>query len=433
MKPRLTVPVLLSALLACAGCGPASDPVVTGTAVELRVDPWPLPVPADSHTPDLVPHPDGGVVLAWTHRLGGDGHALDFAREDRGQWTPPVRIAQGTDWFVNWADTPHLALLPDGSLWAQWLQRTGEGRYDYGIALARSGDGGASWTRAAPVHPQGLRLDFGFASLWAAADDRLGIAWLDSRHRQEPTGHGHGAAQAHDHAHANGVMALYATTVGPDGEPAPARLLDEGTCDCCPTATAGDGDDLLLAYRARRAGEIRDIHVVAARDGHWGAPVEVAADGWSIAGCPVNGPAIARNGDRVWVAWPSERDGEPVVRLARSDDGGASFHPALDWRAGPGQLGRTAIAAGRRSLWWAWMEEDDQGQRLLLATAAQDADPRSARVVEVARLAARGRASGFPRLLADDTGARVVWTDVEDGRPVLRGARVAWSRTAPQG
>ena len=59
-------------------------------------------------------------------------------------------------------------------------------------------------------------------------------------------------------------------------------------------------------YRDRTEAEIRDIAIVRLVDGIWSDPALVSADGWEIAGCPVNGPAIDSAG------------GRPVCRLDRS-------------------------------------------------------------------------------------------------------------------
>ena len=185
---RNLAPVLMLAL-ALGACSTADEP----QAVELTVEAWPLPAAVGSAQPDLVRAPDGALLLAWLLRLE-DAHALEMARYSRDGWGEVARIAEGRRWFVNWADTPHVTATPDGTLWAHWLQRSGDGPYDYGIALVNSTDDGANWNALPSVHPTDRPLDFGFVSLWADGEDRLGIAWLDSR--QKTAGH---AGHAHDH------------------------------------------------------------------------------------------------------------------------------------------------------------------------------------------------------------------------------------------
>ena len=147
------------------------------------------------------------------------------------------------------------------------------------------------------------------------------------------------------------------------------------------------------------------------------------ADGWRFPGCPVNGPAVVADGERVWVAWYTEAGGVPELRAARSDDAGDSFDAPVVLARGAQVLGRVTLAlAGERPL-AAWLEEDSpDSQRLVLGRYA--ADWTQGERIEVARLAARGRASGLPRLQWAGDAAWLAWTDVADGAPVLRGARV---------
>ncbi|TXK59815.1 sialidase family protein [Alkalisalibacterium limincola] len=415
MTIRNVLSSVLSAALLCA-CAQSAPPEA---APALTVDAWSLPAPEGSAQPDLVQAADGALLLGWIRRLE-QGHALEMARLSQGAWGDVRRIAEGQRWFVNWADTPHLVSLPDGSLWAHWLQRSGDGPYDYGIALVRSADDGATWDALPSVHPTDRPLDFGFVSLWAAADDRLGIAWLDSRNKSVEAGHDHHGGHGDD----DGAMALFATEVSAEGLVARSRELDASTCDCCQTAVARSGEVTLLAYRSRREGEIRDIEVVRETGAGWEEPRLVHADGWRIPGCPVNGPAIAAHGDHAWVAWYSEDQGEPVVRLARSEDAGRTFHTPLEWRRGTTQLGRVAVAADADAVWWAWMEEASGQQSVWVARGGYGLATDHIQAVRVAPVTASGRASGFPRLQLVDGIAHLVWTDVVDGRPRLSGARI---------
>lgn len=415
MRKSLSLVLLILLALLLGACGDSTAP----RAVALSVEPWALPAADASAQPDLVLAPDGTLVLGWLRRLE-EGHALEMARHSRGSWGDVSRIAEGQRWFVNWADTPHLLATSDGTLWAHWLQRSGDGPYDYGIALVRSSDDGASWQPLPSVHPTDRPLDFGFVSLWAAAHDQLGIAWLDSRNKSGDAGHDHHAG----HGGEDGAMALFATTVSHAGAVAGSSELDASTCDCCQTAVARGAGATLLAYRSRRAGEIRDIEVVRHTAEGWSRPQRVHADNWVIPGCPVNGPAIAARDEQAWVAWYSEDQGEPVVRLAHSLDAGRSFQPPLEWRRGGTQLGRVAMAADADAVWWAWIEEASGQQAIWVARGNHALAEDSIQAVRVASLNAKGRASGFPRLQLVDGTAHLAWTDVADGQPRLAGARV---------
>ncbi|HQX26199.1 MAG TPA: hypothetical protein PLE37_14580, partial [Pseudomonadota bacterium] len=76
----------------------------------------PLELPGQAE-PSIVAGPDGGYVLTWIDRVDG-GARLGYAQLDaRGAVLRQGRIAEGKDWFVNWADFPSLAILDNGD----WL------------------------------------------------------------------------------------------------------------------------------------------------------------------------------------------------------------------------------------------------------------------------------------------------------------------------
>lgn len=70
------------------------------------------------------------MLLSWLEPAGEQRHALRYAvRSHQSAWSEPRTIAEGSDWFVNWADFPAVAALPDGTLFAHWLAKSGPGSY----------------------------------------------------------------------------------------------------------------------------------------------------------------------------------------------------------------------------------------------------------------------------------------------------------------
>jgi len=417
--------VAVALVLLVAACTPAKAPDGAAEAPPLfAVAPWELPAPAGSAQPDLAVTPAGALLLSWLEPAGEGRLRFRFSRWETGsasgRWTPPATIAEGDDFFRNWADTPHVFALEDGALWAHWLRSTGPDPMDYGIALVRSDDDGRTWSASQPVHPA-TRGDHGFVTFWPQARDRVGVAWLDSR-QKAAAGHAGHAAGGHDHAGGAPMMlraALYDSQAAQQAE----WPLDASTCDCCTTASAVTDRGVVVVYRGRGDGEIRDTRLVRFDGTVWTAPRDVHADGWRIAGCPVNGPVVAAQGGTVWVAWYTEAGGEPELRAARSDDAGDTFAAPVTLARGPQVLGRLALAAGGGRLWAAWLEQGEDGAQRLVFTGY---DPHwgEAKRIDVATLGARGRASGLPRLQWSAGAAWLAWTDVADGAPVLRGARI---------
>lgn len=298
-----------------AGISPSAD--AAASVVELPVSAAP-----GSRTPSLFVAPDDSVYLTWQEPVATDDDAtastargrfaLRFATLDGDRWSPPRTIAEGDDFFVNWADFPTI-IESDGVLAAHWLRRNGGPGTAYDVHIARSVDGGDEWSESIVPHADGTQTEHGFVSLVPDPGGGFTAIWLDGRKFAT-------AASA-----SGREMTLRSTRFTAGGAQGEVELLDPRICDCCQTSGAYAGDTLLVVYRDRSPEEIRDIWSVRRTADGWQEPVPVATDGWMLPGCPVNGPAIATRGDDAAVAWFTMQAGDPQVRLAFSRDQGASF------------------------------------------------------------------------------------------------------------
>lgn len=431
--------VLAVAALALAACGGKAPPKPANGNFTAQV--WPLPAEAGSLAPDLVRTPDGRILLGWINRREGRRNVFQFSSytEADGWQSQPRTIAIGNSLAASAANTPHLLATRDGALWAQWLQTRPEGGgHDADVVLARSRDGGMTWAQMTRVNDDGVPAEHGFAALWPTGDDSIGIAWLDGRVPADAAAeHPESAPIAQSDAHDMHAMAGMGHGDGNTGKSTQVRVngfdmnlrrgadlvLDPHSCDCCQITAAMTTRGPLLAYRARSAEEIRDIAVQRFESGAWSAPKLVHADGWKIQACPVSGPALSSKNDAVVVVWYSERDGKPLLQLARSQDAGGSFSAPATVDAGEAVLGRAAVAFDGQQAWVAWLREEAQGQTLWLARYSPDLR-RQLQKIEVARLGARGMASGYLKMLAGDGMAWLVWTDSVNGVAHLKGARI---------
>ena len=410
---------LIAALAGCQADAPSPATPAGDTAPPVPAafvaKPWQLPSPAGAAQPDLIAT-DSGLLLSWISP-DADGHALRFARFADGQWSAPQTIARGDDWFVNWADTPHLAATADGALWAHWLQQSADAPYAYDVVLVRSGDDGASWSEPLRVNDDGTPTEHGFVSLWQASADSLGIAWLDGRETAAASGHG-----AHDaHAgHGGGTMTLRAARFDASLERSGESKLDAATCDCCQTDVAMTGRGPLVVYRDRTDEEIRDIVVTRFDGNRWSDPAPVHADHWTMPACPVNGPAVDARDHEVLVGWYTAANDTPTLKIARSIDAGDHFATPVEVDAGAAVQGRVDVAIGVDTAWVLWIREDAAGQTLQLARYTPDLS-RQLQRIELARLQGRGRGTGFPQLALADGTVHVAWTDVVGGEPRLQG------------
>lgn len=346
-----------------------------------------------SLAPRLHVPADRAPVLSWLEPAG-EGHALRFARFVKGGFSEPLTAATGEDWFVNWADTPSVVALPDGRLAAHWLPKSGPGTYSYDIRLAYSDDRGATWNEPATPHTDETQTEHGFARLFPDQGG-LGAVWLDGRRTAD-----------------GGPMTLRYGRLDGRGRLRAARELDERVCDCCMTGVAKTSAGLLVVYRDRSEEEIRDIYRVLRTEDGWTGSLPVHRDGWEIPGCPVNGPAVAADGDRVAVAWFTAAGNQPTVKLAFSRDGGDTFEAPIivDDTDPAGRVDVVLDAAGRA--WLAWLDGDTEPGRVRLQRFGPDGG--ATEPVEITRVDS-GRSSGFPVLGLVPEGLLLAWTHPEDG------------------
>jgi hypothetical protein len=421
-----TLALLALASAACQRTPPAAEPAAANAntpAASYAVHDWPLPSTTGSGQPDLALTPDGRILLSWISSLPGRRNALQFvAMADNGHWqSAPRTVAVGNSLMANWANVPHIAQTADGALWVQFMQKRGDG--DAGdVALSRSTDGGFNWSAPIAVNDDGVEAEHGFAALWPATRDGIGVAWLNGGEVGGDGMHHDDAGMAHgDDMHHAGRTGLRAAVFDMNLQRSGESVLDPKTCDCCQSEIAATSRGPLLAYRDRSDAEVRDIVVVRNDGQSWGKPVPVHADGWVMPGCPVNGPSIAADGDNVVVAWYTAAHDQPLVQVARSTDAGDSFAVPVVLEQGEAVQGRAAVALDARQAWVLWIREDASGQSLWLSRRTPDL-ARELQRVEVAKLQGRGRATGYPQIALRNGDAYIAWTDIVDGAPHLRGA-----------
>lgn len=392
--------------LACQDAGQTRAPNPTDARAVTAI---PSPAAPGAGEPFLATGVNGRLFLSWLEPVDSSSHALKFAAYDGAQWSAPRIIRAGSDFFVNWADFPSIKVLDDGRLAVHWLQKTGAGTYAYGVRVSQSTDNGATWSAPIIPHRDSSDTEHGFVTLWPE-ETGMGAVWLDGR-RYNKAGHS-----------PTNEMMVVSTTISPAGELGPETRLDERVCDCCQTAVALTSDGPVVAYRDRSADEIRDIYVVRRIASGWTTPVAVHNDGWKIAACPVNGPAIAAAGKHVVLAWYTAANDSAMVKVAFSSDAGATFEPPIRIDEGKpaGRVDVALLADGSALVSWI---ERTGGDTAAVRVRRASAGGSPGAPITVATSSA-ARASGFPRMVISGNDAVFAWT--EPGQPsAVRLARLA--------
>ncbi|WPP50182.1 sialidase family protein [Catalinimonas niigatensis] len=364
-----------------------------------------LPSPASSQSgePNLFVSEKGEMYLSWIDGLENDTHALSFAKWEGEQWSVPQTIAQDSGWFVNWADFPSL-VVHENFMAAHWLAKSAGGTYDYDVKVAVSQDQGKSWSAPFVLHQDGVPAEHGFVSMLPYDRDKVFAIWLDGRFTKSATHEAHGEEHG-------GAMTLHATTFDYSGNMGEEAELDHRICDCCQTDVVNTDQGLVVVYRDRSEEEIRDIYITRQVNEEWTAPQAVYADQWQLKGCPVNGPAIAAEGQHVAVAWFTAADNTPKVQMAFSDDYGASFSQPVQIDHGK-PLGRVdVIVLNDEQMMVSWMEANNEGAEIRAAVLNT-----SLQLLTDKRIAhtASSRSSGFPIMEKTDEQVYFAWTNVKE-------------------
>lgn len=416
---------LLTALL--AGCSPDEpsespepsapgtsaapvQPAAQGGSVELEV-----PAGEGSGQAHLAAGPDGAIVLSWLEPAP-DGSALKLATLEGGAFGDPTTVASGGDLMVSWADFPAVVPISSDFWVAHWLRAAPQSVAAYDIVVALSTDGGATFGEGELLNLDGTLSEHGFAS-WFRWDGDAGIVWLDGRRIAEQFESGD-----FDPDGPPVGTSLRFARIRPDGTVAARGEIDALACDCCRTSATAAGGEPLVAYRDRTPDEIRDIAVRRFDDGEWTAPVILGPDGWRIEGCPVNGPAVAADEDRVAVAWFTAAEPAPRVRLAQSSDGGATFGAPIEIDSDNpyGQTDVALLAGGDTVVSW-WRKAADGGTELAVRRVSGNGH-----IGDIVRVARSDVAQpvDVPQMTAAGAGVVLAWTDAGTAR--VRSAEVRW-------
>ncbi len=364
--------------------------------------------------PNLFVSEDGHLYLSWVEYLDDSTDALKFAVLENDRWSAPKTIAQGTDWFVNWADFPSLTGFKDGgkTLTTHWLQKSEKGTYDYDIRIALSTDGGETWGASFIPHTDGIPAEHGFVSLVPVSKDRVFAAWLDGRNTTS------------DNEKDRGAMTLRTAEFDKNGNLYEEAELDHRTCDCCQTSAAMTSAGPIVAYRDRSEKEIRDIAYVRKVNGRWTTPKILFQDNWEIAGCPVNGPSVVAEDKEVAIAWFSRANGESHVKIAFSHDAGATFSNPVRIDDGKplGRVDVLLLEPGKALVSWLEITEDG-GQIRAVKVTPSGKEGNSVTLTTTST----SRQSGFPILAKSGKRIFLAWTQVNSNQTTVKTAEVIWN------
>lgn len=404
---RSIIGVAASTVLVLAGCQRTAPPPPVGGA-QAALQAWLLPTAPGAGEAALAATSDGRLMLSWIDSVPGRRNALQFsAWTADGQWqSAPRTIAVGDSLLTDPRNRPQIVATSDGALWVHWLQRSPEPT-DTGpvvdLQLARSADGGFNWS--APVRVLETPPGAGpFAVAWPHTPQAIGLAWIDAAPVAASTGSPGPAAVDALHT------AVFDRNLGRNAE---STVSASSRCQLAVAKTARGA--VLVVTRQDAAGTA--ISAVR-RDGtRWAAPVRIAAV-VSADTCLDAPPTIAASGNTVVIAWSAPASG---VALVGSVDAGTHFGAPVVVDAMPAE-GGVATAVDGQQAWVAWVRRQGATRSLWVVRYPSNLS-RPLQRTQVAIL--QGNAAATPRIALQAGRAFVVWNDIADGAPRLRGAILA--------
>ncbi|MEL6251593.1 MAG: hypothetical protein AAFR87_06215 [Bacteroidota bacterium] len=353
----------------------------------------PLPVGEGTAFPQMI-EKDGKLYLTWTEE-GEEVSRLKMSMLEGDTWSQPIELASGKDWFVNWADFPEIYIGENGDIFAHHLAKTGEDTYAYGVNVSRKKAGEDSFKPLGTPYKDTSQTEHGFVSFFSLPNGEPAVVWLDGRkYRTDQK-----------------EMSLRTAEIAADGSFYNETEIDGRTCDCCQTDAARTSSGAIVVYRDRSEGEVRDIYRSIYKEGRWQKGAPVFKDDWVINGCPVNGPAVAAEGDRVAVAWFTMANDSPMVKLAISENGGESFGDPLHIDNG-NPIGRVDLIWDKGEIYVSWMERDERNQgELYLRIYDRYGELQEPQLV---REMSSARASGFPIMIKRGNRLNLAYTEEGD-------------------
>ncbi|MDA2935365.1 glycoside hydrolase, partial [Acidobacteria bacterium AH-259-D05] len=318
--------VFLMALSACSDIEGGFDDS-TPTAPPYRFEPnsravlEPLQIESSKH-PKVALRAAGRLFVLGVYtednlsRLG-----LFSSRNGGDSFAPPVPLSEpGANLSSHGENSPSVVFGNAREMYVLWEQET-EGE-DTELMFARSLDLGHRFDKPFRVTDKEVPSRNGFSSLSVAPNGDVYASWLDGRDDDGSGG--------------TSVYIAKSTDLGESFEP--NIRVAEKVCECCrPPVAFGNDGEVFVSWRHVFEGNIRDMVVATSLDGGkaFAPPVRVAEDNWEIKGCPHSGPTLLQVGDRLYIAWfTGGGEAEPGIRLSWSDDGGASFAPAVSVSSG---------------------------------------------------------------------------------------------------
>jgi hypothetical protein len=365
------------------------------------------------------------VAVAWGASADGKGDVFVAVSRDGGRtFGAPVRVnAAAGEARISGEIAPRVALSARKGapplITVAWNAKSNGTE----IKTARSRDGGRTFIEEHSLQKPGSPGDRGWQASTLDATGKLHTIWLDHRVMAAEKAAGTHAGHKGEH---DGVAMAQKSGLYYAADGVPERELFKGVCYCCKTALAtGPKGELYAAWRHVFAGNMRDMGFTASRDGGktFTPLVRVNQDGWSINGCPDDGPAMAVDAaGTIHLVWPTVRNETGVILYATSRNNAAFSIPVrVPTLGGPKPSHPQVAVDGRGRVVIAWDEVIAGVRRAAFVPVTAGASTPA--TFGTPTVIAESTPSSYPVLAAIDGGLVAAWTSGTPDRSTI-GVRV---------
>ena len=373
-----------------------------------------LAVPNRANSTPWVAAAGSFVAVTWAAAANGKGDVFLATSRDGGRtFSAPVRVnaLEGTA-RISGEIAPRVAVSTgtgkDPFISVTWNAKEAA----TAIKTARSRDGGRTFVEEKPLQKAGAIGDRGWQASTLDSRGTLHAIWLDHR---EMAASKAGADHTAHKGEYDGVAMAQKSALYYAADGIAERELFKGVCYCCKTAMAtGPKGELYGAWRHVFAGNMRDMAFTMSRDGGrtFTPLTRVNQDGWSIQGCPDDGPAMAVDAKgTVHLVWPTVKNEQGVILYSTSRDGSTFSPPVRMPTLGGPKPSHPQVAIGADGrVFVAWDEVQSGIRRAAIAPVGGSP-------------AILGDATSYPVMAATSSGLVAVWTSGPPDRSTI-GVRV---------
>jgi hypothetical protein len=390
----------------------------------------------DASTPFLRYGPDGRLYAIWTEaddrpppqakQAAAHQHDSSMMKRapsamrvavlsssgDGGKtWTPLKQVNSTIEPVQGDENGPKVAFNSDKRAFVVWSIPGEKGDITRANIRFAMEDGKGGFTSARTLNE--IKDTARFPIIEFTPDNTLLVAWIDRR-VDNPI-----------------PRSLYLMRISPTGEElTKSYKVGEGLCECCRLGItfADGGKTVYMVDRQVNENQVRNHVLRKSTDGgnSFGAPVEIADDGWQVPSCPHSGPTIGQDArGYLHVTWFTlgRSVSEAGLYYAVSKDGGRTFGPRqlIHANAAAEILHTTTVVAKDGRVYFAWDNLDETSKSQIFARSLAPDGRTWSPVQQVSH--AKSNANR-PALALSDNQLQVAWTetDGEDSWVLLKTA-----------